>query len=69
MQSCGLDPMPTRLVVQSLEQLLPLIAKMVNSSLLFGHFPKNWKEALVDPRYKKAGINDFNNLRPVCNLQ
>ena len=42
---------------------------MINSSLLGGHFPKVWKEALIDPRYKKAAINDFTNLRPVSNLQ
>ena len=42
---------------------------MVNSSLLAGHFPKLWKEALVDPRQKKEGINDFSNLRPGSNFQ
>ncbi|XP_068707249.1 uncharacterized protein [Montipora foliosa] len=42
---------------------------MINSSLLAGHFPKLWKEALVDPRQKKEGINDFSNLPPVSNLQ
>ena len=61
--------MPTNLVVESLDHLLPVITKMINSSLLGGHFPKVWKEALIDPHYKKAGINDFTNLRPVSNLQ
>ena len=61
--------MPTKLVVESLDHLLPVITKMINSSLLGGHFPKVWKEALIDPRYKKVGINDFTNLRPVSNLQ
>ncbi|PFX21804.1 RNA-directed DNA polymerase from mobile element jockey [Stylophora pistillata] len=61
--------MPTKLVLASIEQLLPVITQMINSSLLAGHFPKSWKEALVDPRQKKAGINDFGNLRPVSNLQ
>lgn len=68
-KSCSLDPMPTKLVLASIEQLLPVITQMINSSLLAGHFPKLWKEALVDPRQKKAGINDFGNLRPVSNLQ
>ena len=67
-KSCGLDPMPTKLVVQSLEQLLPVIAKMVNSSLLSGYFPKTWRDILVYPRYKKNGIKDFNNLRYVSKL-
>ena len=68
-KTCNLDPMPTKCLVQSLDHLLPVITKMINSSLLGGHFPKVWKEALNDPRYKKAGINDFTNLRPVSNLQ
>ncbi|PFX17905.1 hypothetical protein AWC38_SpisGene17756 [Stylophora pistillata] len=42
---------------------------MINSSLLAAHFPDVWKEALVDPKCKKAEVNDFNNLRPVSNLQ
>ena len=50
----NLDPMPTKLVVESLDHLLPAITKMINSSLLGGHFPKVWKEALIDPRYKKS---------------
>ena len=61
--------MPTKLVLASLEQLLPVNTQMINSSLLSGHFPKLWKEALVDPRQKKAGKSDFSNFRPVSNLQ
>ena len=68
-KSCSLDPMPTKLVLASLEQLLPVNTQMINSSLLSGHFPKLWKEALVDPRQKKAGISDFSNFRRVSNLQ
>ena len=68
-KSCSLDPMPTKLVLASLEQLLRVITQMINSSLLSGHFPKLWREALDDPRQKKAGISDFSNLRPVSNLQ
>ena len=69
-KSCTLDPMPTSLVVSCLDPLLPVIRSLVNSSLHTGYFPSVWKEALVDPRLKKAGINsDFKNLRPVSNLQ
>ena len=68
-KSCSLDPMPTKLVLASLEQLLPVITQMINSSLLSGHFQKLWREALVDPRQRKAGISDFSNLLPVSNLQ
>ena len=39
-------------------------------SLSTGYFPNNWKEAIVNPLFKK-GANDFayKNLRPVGNLQ
>ena len=68
-KSYCLDPIPTKLVLASLDQLLPVITQMINSSLLVGHIPKLWKETIVDPRQKKAGVNDFSNLRPVSNLQ
>ena len=55
-KTCNLDPMPTKLVVESLDHLLPVITKMINSSLLGGHFPKVWKKALIDPCYKKLEL-------------
>ena len=54
-KTCSLHPMPTFIVVACLEELLPVITRMVNSSLSLGHFPSKWKEALVDPRLKKSG--------------
>ena len=39
-KTCNLDPIPTKLVVELLDPLLPVITKMINSSLLGGHFPK-----------------------------
>ena len=39
-KTCNLDPMPTKFVVESLDHLLPVITKMINSSLLGRHFPK-----------------------------
>ena len=39
-KSCALDPMPTKLVVQCLEELLPVIMSMINLSLQSGHFAK-----------------------------
>ena len=67
-KTCGFDLTSTPLVIACLEVLLPVITRMINSSLLGGHFPTMWKEALVDPRFKNAGINDFNNLGPMSNL-
>ena len=54
-KTCTLDPMPISLVIACLEELLPVITCMLNSSLGLSHFPSLWKEALVDPRLKKSG--------------
>jgi exonuclease III len=68
-KSCALDPMPTSLVIR-LTPLRPVITHIINSSLLTGHFPDKWKEALVKPLIKKKGLDAlFTNLRPISNLQ
>ena len=54
-KSCTLDPMPTSLVVSAVDELLPSISLILNSSLSLGYFPEVWKAALVDPRLKKSG--------------
>ena len=48
-KSCVLDPFPTNVVCDSLDVLLPVITNMVNASLSTGHFPDNWKEAIIKP--------------------
>ena len=67
-KTCGFDLTLTPLVIAWLEVLLPVITKTINSPLLGGHFLTMSKEALVDPRFKNAGINNFNNLGPMSNL-
>ena len=39
-KTCNLDPIPTKLVVELLDPLLPVITKMINSSLLGGTLSK-----------------------------
>ena len=69
-KSCVLDPMPTCLIYDSLDVLLLVITRMVNASLSTGHFPDEWKEAVVSPLLKKgAKDSGHKNLRPVSNLQ
>ena len=47
-----------------------MITAMVNLSLKEGYFSSKWKDALVKPLLKKAGLSmDYKNLRPVSNLQ
>ena len=48
-KSCGLDPIPTKLLLDCLDVLLPTITKMINYSLEYGDFSSAWKIALVLP--------------------
>lgn len=53
---CLLDPFPTNLVKQHTE-LLPLLAHIINISLLSGKFPSAWKNALITPMLKKPRLD------------
>ena len=69
-KSCLLDPIPTTLLVEHLNELLPSITRMINLSLSTGHFPDSWKLAVVRPLLKKAGLEPVpKNYSLVSNLQ
>ena len=69
-KSCILDPMPTSLVMECMDVLLPIITKMVNLSLESGRCADDWKSAVVLPLLKKHGLDLlYKNYRPVSNLQ
>ena len=69
-KACALDPLPSSLLPVCLDVLLPVITKMVNLSLESGHFAEDWKNALVNPLLKKAGLELINkNFRLISNLQ
>jgi hypothetical protein len=52
-----------------LEDLLPIITKLVNLSLRQGIFPEKYKKAIVRPLLKKVGLElELVNYRPVSNL-
>jgi hypothetical protein len=69
-KSCSLDPIPTWIVKDSLDTLLPVLTNIVNSSLQSGLIPPSLKIAHVKPLLKKAGLDveDLKNYRPVSNL-
>ena len=68
-KSCPLDPMPTSVVLDVLDVLLPVITNMINLSLESGVFVSDWKEALLKPLLKKCGLDiAFNNFRLVSNF-
>jgi len=55
-KSCPLDPIPTKLLTECVDVLLPPITKIINLSLDSGYFPRTWKCALVRPLAKKGWI-------------
>ena len=68
-KSCTLDPMPTSLLKNSLDVVLPTITDIINPSLLTGVFPSTFKSAVVVPLLKKPNLDlTFTNLRPISNL-
>ena len=68
-KSCELDPLPTIFIKQHLTVLLPRITRAVNVSITMGKFPDNLKEAILQPRLKKLGLDCLlQNYRPVSNL-
>ena len=50
---CVLDPIPTTLLKKNLDDLVPLICRIVNDSLLSGSVPRQFKEVVVIPLLKK----------------
>ena len=69
-KSCSSDPIPTDLLRQCLDLLLPVITDIINMSLSNGSFPDDYKLALVTPLLKKLGLElIFPSYRPVSNLQ
>ena len=68
-KSCHLDPIPTKLLKQVLGAVLPVLTKIVNSSLQF-NFPNPLKSATVVSLLKKPTLDkeELDNYRPVSNL-
>ena len=66
----SLDPIPTWLLKQCIDVLLPLITAIINQSLTTGEVPKAFKTALISPLLKKPTLDSsvLSNFRPVSNL-
>jgi len=69
-KSCPLDPLPTFLLKDCLEELLPAITTIINASLHSASVPISFKEAVVTPLLKKPSLEPdvLGNYRPVSNL-
>ena len=69
-KSCELDPLPTWLLKECKDELVPLITDIVNMSLRESMIPKSLKTAHIRPLLKKTGLDSdiLKNYRPVSNL-
>ena len=69
-KTCDLDPIPTCLLLDCVENVAPFITRIMNESLTKGIVPDCYKHAIIKPLLKKSSLNenDFNNFRPVSNL-
>ena len=52
--SCALGPMPTSLLLECLNDILPTLTLIINTSILSGQFPTNMKTAVAKPLLKNV---------------
>ena len=69
-KSCSLDSIPTFILVEFMDDSLPFITSMCNTSLLEGQLPLSQRKALGTPILKKDGLDATNvqNFRPISHL-
>ena len=69
-KACELDPIPTKLLKDNLDILLPTFTSIVCKSLSTDEFSDNLKEALLQPLLKAIQLNhkEFPNYQLVSNL-
>ena len=70
-KTCDLDPLPSILIRECLDTLLPVITRIVNLSLTTGNVPHHFKDAMVRPKLKKDSLDHqlFSHFRPISNLK
>jgi len=69
-KSCSLDPVPTFLLREFIDLLLPYVTSMVNASLVQGRLPVSQRHAIITLRLKKPGLDaaEMANYRPASNV-
>ena len=69
-KSCGLDPIPTSVLYDCLDEIIPIVTSITNTSLSSDIVPQRFKHALVKPLMKKASLdpNCLKHYQPVSNL-
>ena len=69
-KSCELDSIPTWLLKECLDELIPPVTNLVNTCLEKACVPTSFKSSLIRPHIKKHDLdaNTLKNYRPVSNL-
>ena len=69
-KSCLLDPLPTFLITECIDILLPSFTKLVNCLIMKGCVPDAFKSAVVTPLIKMPNLpsNDLKNYPQVSGL-
>ena len=73
-KTCVLDPIPTSLLFECSNEIVPLLTAIVNQSLSMGIFLSCMKAAIVKPLLKKTPLDPnvltkkIKKIRPVSNL-
>ena len=70
-KSCVLDPIPGSVLRDCIEELLPIITRIVNLSLQSAVMPYDLKEAVLKPKIKKDSLHSelFSNFRLISNIR
>ena len=64
-KSHGVDGIPPKLLMETVEQISIPLARVFNLSLKEGVVPVEWKEANIIPLFKKGSRNKSDNYTPV----
>ena len=68
-KTCELDALPTKILKDCLDEILPTITDLVNISLSNGVFALKWKTSVIRPLLKKPNLDlILSSYRPVSNL-
>ena len=65
-KTCDLDPIPTSLLYDCIDEIVPMLTDVLSVSIASGSVPNSPKKAIVKPILKKASLdpNMLKNVRP-----
>ena len=67
-KSCNIDYYPAKVLKHIKAIISPILANLINRSLIEGVYPKSFKKARVIPLHKSNCKDDVNNYRPISIL-